>query len=153
MSAYNGSYPKSGFEIEAPNLTKENQIQMSLPAPETQPRAVHCPTGLPVLRICQQGLGQTTELWDTKTWQKERRITCFSSSQMVSSDTLFLDFFTWVMLLLLTFLRASLDLLVACLASLARLSLCSLVTLGERGEEKQQKEKQCHVQHSQIYFL
>uniref|UniRef100_A0A8C5IJ16 Uncharacterized protein n=1 Tax=Junco hyemalis TaxID=40217 RepID=A0A8C5IJ16_JUNHY len=54
------------------------------------------------------------------------KITCFSSSQMVSSDTLFLDFFTWVMLLLLTFLRASLDLLVACLASLARLSLCSL---------------------------
>uniref|UniRef100_A0A8C3MG87 Uncharacterized protein n=1 Tax=Geospiza parvula TaxID=87175 RepID=A0A8C3MG87_GEOPR len=45
---------------------------------------------------------------------------------MVSSDTLFLDFFTWVMLLLLTFLRASLDLLVDCLASLARLSLCSL---------------------------
>lgn len=52
---------------------------------------------------------------------------------MVSSDTLFLNFFTWVMLLLRTFLRASLDLLVDCLASLARLSLCSLVTLGERG--------------------
>uniref|UniRef100_A0A8C3P2X9 Uncharacterized protein n=1 Tax=Cyanoderma ruficeps TaxID=181631 RepID=A0A8C3P2X9_9PASS len=87
------------------------------------PRAVHCPAGFSVLRICQQGLGQTSELWDTITWQKERKITCFSSSLMVSSDTLFLDFFTWVMLLLLTFLRASLDLLVDCLASLARLSL------------------------------
>uniref|UniRef100_H0Z8V4 Uncharacterized protein n=1 Tax=Taeniopygia guttata TaxID=59729 RepID=H0Z8V4_TAEGU len=103
---------------------------MSLPVPEIQPRTVHCPAGFSVLRICQQGLGQTTELWDTKTWQKERKITCFSSSQMVSSDTLFLDFFTWVMLLLLTFLRASLDLLVNCLASLARLSLCTDTHLG-----------------------
>uniref|UniRef100_A0A8D2PT00 Uncharacterized protein n=1 Tax=Zosterops lateralis melanops TaxID=1220523 RepID=A0A8D2PT00_ZOSLA len=77
-----------------------------------------------------QGLGQTTELWDTITWQKERKITCFSSSLMVSSDTLFLNFFTWVMLLLLTFLRASLDLLVDCLASLARLSLCMDTHLG-----------------------
>lgn len=118
---------------------------MSLPAPKIQPRAVHCPAGFSALRICQQGLGQTTELWDTIVGQKERKNTCFSSSQIVSSDTLFLNFFTWVMLLLLTFLRASLDLLVDCLASLARLSLCSLVTLGERGEEKHRKEKQCHV--------
>uniref|UniRef100_A0A8C2THZ5 Uncharacterized protein n=1 Tax=Coturnix japonica TaxID=93934 RepID=A0A8C2THZ5_COTJA len=45
------------------------------------------------------------------------------SNTMVSSDTLLLNFFTWLMLLLLTFLKASLDLLVDCLASLARLSL------------------------------
>lgn len=60
---------------------------------------------------------------------------------MVSSDTLFLNFFTWLMLLLRTFLRASLDLLVDCLASLARLSLCSLVTLAVRRKKKRQKEK------------
>uniref|UniRef100_A0A8C0HNH0 Uncharacterized protein n=1 Tax=Buteo japonicus TaxID=224669 RepID=A0A8C0HNH0_9AVES len=62
--------------------------------------------------------------------RKEKKITCFSSSQMVSSDTLFLNFFTWLMLLLRTFLRASLDLLVDCLASLARLSLCSLAGIN-----------------------
>uniref|UniRef100_G1N7B8 Uncharacterized protein n=1 Tax=Meleagris gallopavo TaxID=9103 RepID=G1N7B8_MELGA len=52
-----------------------------------------------------------------------KKLTCFSSSQMVSSDTLLLNFFTWLMLLLRTFLKASLDLLVDCLASLARPSL------------------------------
>uniref|UniRef100_A0A8C0UPX1 Uncharacterized protein n=1 Tax=Cyanistes caeruleus TaxID=156563 RepID=A0A8C0UPX1_CYACU len=130
VSVYSGSYSQSGFEIEAPNLTKKKQIQMPLPAPKIQPRAVHCPARFSVLRICQQGLGETTQLWDTIIWQKERKITCFSSSQMVSSDTLFLNFFTWVMLLLLTFLRASLDLLVDCLASLARLSLCIDTHLG-----------------------
>lgn len=83
----------------------------------------------------------------------EKKITCFSNSQIVSSDTLFLHFFTWLMLLLLTFLRASLDLLVDCLASLARLSLCSLVTLAVEGKKKHQKEKQRHVLHIQIYFL
>lgn len=55
---------------------------------------------------------------------------------MVSSDTLLLNFFTWFMLLLRTFLKASLDLLVDCLASLARLSLCSLVTLSTKKERK-----------------
>lgn len=54
---------------------------------------------------------------------------------MVSSDTLLLNFFTWFMLLLRTFLKASLDLLVDCLASLARLSLCSLVTLSTKKGE------------------
>lgn len=59
---------------------------------------------------------------------------------MVSSDTLLLNFFTWLTLLLRTFLKASLDLLVDCLASLARLSLCSLVTLlVRRREEKEQR--------------
>lgn len=68
-----------------------------------------------------------------------KKLTCFSSSQMVSSDTLLLNFFTWLTLLLRTFLKASLDLLVDCLASLARLSLCSLVTLlVRRREEKEQ---------------
>lgn len=77
--------------------------------------------------------------------KKKIKITCFSSSQMVSSDTLFLNFFTWLTLLLRTFLRASLDLLVDCLASLARLSLCSLVTLAARGKKKHQTEKQRHM--------
>lgn len=53
MSAYNGSYSKSGFEIEAPNLTKKKQVQMSLPTPKIQSRAAHSPTGFSVLGICQ----------------------------------------------------------------------------------------------------
>uniref|UniRef100_A0A8V5HG98 Uncharacterized protein n=1 Tax=Melopsittacus undulatus TaxID=13146 RepID=A0A8V5HG98_MELUD len=61
---------------------------------------------------------------------KEEIITCFSSSQMVSSDTLLLLFFIWLMLWFRTFLRASLDLLVDCLASLARLSLSINTHLG-----------------------
>lgn len=71
---------------------------------------------------------------------------------MVSSDTLFLNFFTWLMLLLRTFLRASLDLLVDCLASLARLSLCSLVTLAARGKEKHQKEKVSRVAQPDLFL-
>lgn len=69
---------------------------------------------------------------------------------MVSSDTLLLNFLTWLTLLLRTFLRASLDLLVDCLASLARLSLCSLVTLEVRGKEKHQKQTVSCVAHPDL---
>lgn len=60
----------------------------------------------------------------------------------MSSDTLLLNFFTWLMLLLRTFLKASLDLLVDCLASLARFSLCSLVTLSVR---RRKNKDQCNL--------
>lgn len=149
VSVYNSSYHKFGFETEPPNLREKRQ---PLPTPKTHPRATRSPAGSLALGICQQGLGHAALSWKHHDMAEgnKTKITCFSSSQMVSSDTLLLNFLTWLTLLLRTFLRASLDLLVDCLASLARLSLCSLVTLEVRGKEKHQKQTVSCVAHPDL---
>uniref|UniRef100_K7C0Z1 RNA binding motif protein 18 n=1 Tax=Pan troglodytes TaxID=9598 RepID=K7C0Z1_PANTR len=55
---------------------------------------------------------------------------CFSISLMVSSETVYLDFFSLFIELVRTFRKESLALLVFCLASFTSISLCSLVTWG-----------------------
>lgn len=145
VSAY-GSYHKFGFEIQAWNLTKKkaNTTAVAYSKNSTQGHFFSSQV------LSAGGLSESSginahcvfTLLSCETWyaKRKKKITCFSSSQMVSSDTLLLNFFTWFMLLLRTFLKASLDLLVDCLASLARLSLCSLVTLStKKGREK------CHM--------
>uniref|UniRef100_A0A8C9R070 Uncharacterized protein n=1 Tax=Scleropages formosus TaxID=113540 RepID=A0A8C9R070_SCLFO len=56
-------------------------------------------------------------------------LTCCSIKRIVSSETLSLDFFSWLMASDRTLLRDSLALWLNSLASLARFSLCSRVTL------------------------